>query len=648
MNDITSQANMSTSQQFERALKLTCKILDLDIGIISHIEDQQYIIDYSWSEENVLEEGQVFPLGETYCSITMAINDVVAIDNINRSLHKRHPCHQVFSMESYIGIPLTKDEQLYGTLNFSSSEAQSESFSELDKGFLLMLGNWISDTLEKKEMQEKLKEREELYEVVTVNETDMVCLHDPDGTYRFVSPSVEKILGYKPSELVGRNAYELFHPHDLQDIRTQSYQASQQGKKVKNFEYRICKKNGDYIWFETSTNPITDDRGKIIQLQTSSREVTKRKKLELLFKESQHLSSTGGWQYDLETEKLFWTEETYQIHELPIGEEITIDQAISYFHDSAQPKIRQGLREAIDKGREYDVELPIVTAKGNRRWVRAIGKVQTNEKGEVYQLYGVFQDLTNRKRMEDELRERNQELQELHETNSKIYSVIGHDLKTPLSSIVGFADLLISDADKYDESDELKESLEIIHQSSVNTASLLEDLLDWARFQGGDLSLSLKEFSIATAINQVINLLRVSANRKDVTITFEADKDITVLGDRQVITTVIRNLLSNALKFSHRGDNVIIMLKSEEEYWQVNVKDEGEGMSKEVQTQLFGDEKYSSKTGTAGEQGTGVGLRLCKELVESHDGILDFESQLGEGTTFMLSIPFDSPVYNTD
>nr|WP_276611289.1 PAS domain-containing protein [Fodinibius halophilus] len=647
MHEITSQSDRSIPQQLEKALEVTCGLLDLDIGIISHIEGQQYTIAHSWSEENILEEGQVFPLGETYCSITLAVKNVVAIDNINRSLHKRHPCHQVFGMESYIGIPLTKEGEVYGTLNFSSSEVRAEKFSELDKGFILLLGDWVSDTLHKKEMQEKLKEREELYEVVTVNETDMVCLHDPNGTYRFVSPSAEKILGYTPAELVGRNAYELFHPHDLKDIRNRSHQSAREGRQVKNFEYRIRKKNGDYIWFETSTEPITDERGKVVQLQTSSRDVTKRKKLEMLFKESQRLSSTGGWQYNLETEKLFWTEEVYRIHELPVDREITVDEAISYYHESAQPKIREGLREAIDKGEGYDVELPLVTAKGNKRWVRAIGKVQTNEMGEVYQLYGVFQDLTHRKRMEDELRDRNQELKKLHETNSKIYSVIGHDLKTPLSSIVGFADLLIADADRYDESEELKESLEIIHQSSVNTASLLEDLLDWARFQDGDLSLDIKEFPIATAIKQVVNLLRVSANRKDVTFIFENnDADKTVLGDRQVITTVVRNLLSNALKFSHRGGEVTISLASDDDYWHVKVKDEGQGMSKEVQDQLFRDETNESQTGTAGEKGTGIGLRLCKDLVESHDGMLDFDSELGEGTTFVLSIPFASLVYD--
>lgn len=469
---------------------------------------------------------------------------------------------------------------------------------------------------------------------------DMVCLHQPDGTYEYISPSVEQILGYKPEELIGTNPYDLFHPDDLEQIKNKLNKDGQSAKLAKNMQYRIKRKDGKYIWFETMTESITNSEGEVIKLRTGSRDITEQKRLELLLKETNTLASVGGWEIDLETEELTWTEEVYNIYELPPGSPISVEKAISYYDSKAQSVIEDAIEHAIETGDGYDIELPFTSEEGNKKWVRSIGRVYNDENGEPIKLSGVFQDLTERKKIETELETRNEELKRLHNTTSKVYSVIGHDLRSPISAITGFADLLMDDLTEYGEEVEgVRQKLEIIYNSAHNVARLLDDLLNWARIQTGDLHIHVEEFSVTMIVHDNIELLSILAKRKDVDFSFSPQDKFFVEADERMVTTIVRNLLSNAVKYSESGDTIQVQLGKDEDYWFLSVKDEGIGMSKEKVESLSGSEMNKSKRGTANEKGTGIGLVLCKELAEMQGGTIEIKSELAKGSKFTLKIP---------
>ena len=637
--EITTGNEEDLGAKIEKALKMMTQVLDLEVGIISSISGGTYTIEYFYPQDSELEKGMQFDLENTYCDITYNADDVVDIDHMTESMHQGHPCYEQFELESYVGIPLSANGNRFGTLNFSSIEPKTESFTKADRDTLRLLAEWLSSMLEQEKAEMKLRESREKFRLISEHSADLVCLHDADGTYEYVSPSVTDILGYTPEELIGVNPYTLFHPDDLQKVEEESHNPAKADQKIRSIQYRIKRKDGKYIWFETSTEPITNGNGEVEKLRTGSRDITNRKKLELLLQETNRLAEVGGWEYDVDNDHLYWTDEVYRIHELPISKEVNVEEAINYYSPDSRDKIKQAVSKAIDKGIEYDMELPIITAKDNPKWVRAIGKVEQDENGNVYKLYGVFKDLTKRKEMEETLRERNQALEKLNTTTNKIYSVLGHDLKTPLSSIIGFSDIVSSDLENMDIDPEVKEYLTYINQSATQMAGMIDDLSRWAQLQTDDFDLAIEDISLQKAINDILELLEPTAEEKEINLTYDCkEEDFIVEADEQMVKTVVRNFLSNAIKFSSPGDEIEITCSYNSDFWEISVQDEGAGMTEETHKKLFSSE-HPSTYGTKNEKGSGIGLKLCQHLVELQEGEIMVNSTLNVGSTFTMRIP---------
>lgn len=637
--EITTGNEEDFGAKIEKALKMMTQVLDLEVGIISSISGGTYTIEYFYPQDSELEKGMQFDLENTYCDITYNADDVVDIDHMTESMYQGHPCYEQFELESYIGIPLSANGNRFGTINFSSTEPKTESFTKADKDTLRLLAEWLSAMLEQKKVEMKLRESRGKFRLISEHSADLVCLHDADGTYAYVSPSVTDILGYTPEELIGVNPYTLFHPDDLQKIEEESHNPAKLDQKIKSIQYRIKRKDGKYIWFETSTEPIINDNGEVEKLHTGSRDITNRKKLELLLQETNRLAEVGGWEYDVDNDHLYWTEEVYRIHELPVNKEVNIEEAINYYSPESRHKIEQAVTRAIEEGIEYDMELPISTTKDNRKWVRAIGKVEQDENGNVYKVYGVFKDLTKRKELEDTLRERNQALEKLNNTTNKIYSVLGHDLKTPLSSIIGFSDIVSSDLENTNIDPEIKQYLTYINQSAIQMSGMIDDLSRWAQLQTMDFDLVIEKISLQKTVNDIIELLEPTAKEKGLDLTHDCKgEEIVVEADEQMVKTVVRNFLSNAIKFSTPDDEIEITCSHTNEVWEISVQDEGSGMTEETQKKLFSSE-HPSTYGTKDEKGSGIGLKLCQHLVELQEGKILVDSMLNIGSTFIMQIP---------
>jgi PAS domain S-box-containing protein len=488
--------------------------------------------------------------------------------------------------------------------------------------------------------QNKLLESRNRYKLISNNSADLICLHRPDGTYEFVSPSVINILGYTQKELIGKNPYQLFHPEDLKRIEEESHERARSGEAIKNIQYRIRKKNGNYIWFETATEPITDQHGEITKLQTSSREITERKRLENLLIDTNKLTFVGGWELDVESNELFWTEEVYRIHELPPDTPLEIDKAIGFYAEEDRELITKAVEKSLDTGQGYDLELTLITANGNRKWVRAIGKTRMDENGKVYQLYGVFQDLTARKTMEDKLRDRNEQLEKLMETTHEINSIIGHDLKTPLTSIVGLSDLALMELENVEDTEELEYFIKNIYNSSLGMGATLDDLLKWSILQTGVMEPSKEDISLVSISEELNDYFVSTCSNKGVELLFELNGVSNIHSDRQMIKTIIRNLISNAIKFSNPGDTITFGIDSKDEHtWQLSVADEGVGMDEETRSKLFSPNDHPSKRGTSNESGTGLGLRVTYRLINLLNGRIEVESELGKGTKISVYLP---------
>lgn len=237
------------------------------------------------------------------------------------------------------------------------------------------------------------------------------------------------------------------------------------------------------------------------------------------------------------------------------------------------------------------------------------------------------------------LRKINRQLEQLNATKNKFFSIIAHDLKNPFQAIFGFSELLMRNFEEFDDNQRI-ELLTMIKSSSESAYNLLENLLQWARTQTDRINYNPTHLDMKEVIEQNIKLSNASADNKNISIKVELDCDTNVFADKNMITLVLRNLISNAIKFTNNeGQIVIRCFECNKDEIAIAVSDTGIGISKDNIGKLFKIDEYFSSSGTSGETGTGLGLIICREFIEKNKGELTVDSELGIGTTFTFTLP---------
>jgi signal transduction histidine kinase/CheY-like chemotaxis protein len=237
-----------------------------------------------------------------------------------------------------------------------------------------------------------------------------------------------------------------------------------------------------------------------------------------------------------------------------------------------------------------------------------------------------------------QLRQSEAQLMELNATKDKFFNIVAHDLKNPFTSLLGATELLFNNIENMDRT-KIRKLAQILNDSAKSGYSILLNLLDWSRSQTGTIRINLQKLNIGKVIDENIADVHLNSIDKEISISAEIPEDIQVIADRNMINTVVRNLISNALKFTHRGGKVVISCRLEGNEVYVSVKDNGIGISKENITKLFRIDSKFSKPGTDKETGTGLGLKLSREFVEKLGGRIWVESTENVGSEFIFTIP---------
>jgi two-component system, sensor histidine kinase and response regulator len=230
------------------------------------------------------------------------------------------------------------------------------------------------------------------------------------------------------------------------------------------------------------------------------------------------------------------------------------------------------------------------------------------------------------------------ELEALNASKDKFFSIIAHDLKSPFNTLLGFSNVLIEEFDCLSQ-ENVRKFAANIHRSADNLLKLLNNLLQWAQSQTGRIEYRPRNSVICSAVKNVMTLLKPNADEKQVTMVSDIEENAIACFDENMITTVLRNLINNAIKFSNRGDEIRLESALSDKFIELSVSDNGVGINQADVEKLFKiDAKHSTK-GTFGEKGTGLGLILCKEFVERHGGKIWVESELKKGTHFKFTLP---------
>jgi len=237
------------------------------------------------------------------------------------------------------------------------------------------------------------------------------------------------------------------------------------------------------------------------------------------------------------------------------------------------------------------------------------------------------------------LSESYKEIKHLNATKDKFFSIIAHDLKSPFTGLLGLTEIMYNQFNTINK-DEFKKYIKLLYQNSKSTFNLLQNLLSWSMSQNSNISYNPESFSINQIISENTTLLENSANEKNIKIETVCEKEATVFADKNMILTVLRNLISNAIKFTPKEGKITIICKQiNEKNIQIFVTDTGIGISKKNIPKLFNIEQNFNTMGTADEKGTGLGLIVCKEFIEQHGSKIEVESETGKGSTFYFTLP---------
>lgn len=242
--------------------------------------------------------------------------------------------------------------------------------------------------------------------------------------------------------------------------------------------------------------------------------------------------------------------------------------------------------------------------------------------------------------LEEKVKLRTRELELANATKDKFFSIIGHDLKGSFTTLIGFAEILIEDFEELDTQGKMN-FLNRIRRLSENTYRLLQNLLDWARVQTGKINFNPEFFDVGYITNEIVEMQQEHAESKKISLVNEIPEDTYVYADKNMIRTVIRNLSSNALKFTNEGGEVKITCEEStirKDALDISISDNGIGMSEDKISKLFTISEKVKTYGTAKEEGTGLGLILCKEFIDKNQGEIRVESKQGEGTSFKFTL----------
>ena len=265
-------------------------------------------------------------------------------------------------------------------------------------------------------------------------------------------------------------------------------------------------------------------------------------------------------------------------------------------------------------------------------------KILLEQTEELNQINKVLEERQNYiEKQSTELTIKNEDLEKSNATKDKLFTIIAHDLKNPFNTILGFFNVILTKYDSLDDN-KIKSFIEITHKSAKNVFTLLENLLQWSGSQMGLIKFSAEDINLLNLINHNISLFENMLNLKEIVLTLDIDDQLKVYADINMLNTIIRNIVSNSIKFTEKGI-ITIRARKNNGFVTIEVEDTGTGIKKEKLDQLFTIEKSKSARGTQGEGGSGLGLLISKEFVERNKGTIYVKSEFGKGSVFGFTIP---------
>jgi len=503
----------------------------------------------------------------------------------------------------------------------------------------------IKDVTIRKRAEEALAKEQFLINALMNNFSDYVYFKDLESRFIRINKSLALSFGLDdPAQAVGKTDFDFFTKEHAQQAFEDEQTIIRTGQLL-NTEEKETHPNRPDTWVSTIKLPLTDNDGNIIGTFGISRDITKRKQAEAELTQEQYLMRTL---MDNLPDHIYFKDHASRF--------LRINKALAQFlglNDPAQAiektdfdfftgehaqQAFEDEQKIIRTGQLLSTEEKETHHDRPDTWVSTIKLPLSDKDGNIIGTFGISRDITKHKLAEEEIKLKNELLQIINAEKDKFFSILAHDLRGPLSAFVA-ATKIITEEIQTMKFEEIKEITLSMKTSAINIYSLLENLLEWSRLRRGVMDFIPERFNLKKKIEECINVLSESARKKGIEIKIFVPDELDVLADSHMFEAVIRNLVSNAIKFTTSGGKVTLTAGYNEDHTiEIKISDSGIGMTPELKNKLFQINEKTSRPGTEGEPSTGLGLLLCKEFVEKHNGKIWVESEVGKGSTFSFTI----------
>jgi PAS domain S-box-containing protein len=493
-----------------------------------------------------------------------------------------------------------------------------------------LLTRQVADLIERKQSEDALRHSEERLRTLTNVVPQLIWTNDGNGKADFFNERWYQYSGLNYEESFGPGWEAIVHPDDAASVKKWN-DALAKGD-VFETEYRLRAHDGSYCWFIGRNVPLKDDTGKIIGWFGSATDIERIKKAEESLRLSEELNriallsaEMGAWDWDVVNGNIEGNEQYFQLLGMPEHGKKSFDFFLEFLHPGDRKRVQNELNHAVEEG-VYHSEFRIIRADTHKeRWMNVYARAVSNDNKRTTRMIGVMYDITRRKKMEQQ--------------KDDFIGIASHELKTPLTSIKVYVELLCEIFKEKNDTTGVTYMQKLDGQVDRIT-ELVSALLDTAKLAEGQLNLDLQQFDMNELIErQIKDLKHLSKTHK---LVFKPGKLEKVTADKERIGQVITNFITNAVKYSPKGGEVLITSEEVQGGVKVSVHDIGIGIPEELQEKVFDRFFRINNPDVKTFPGMGIGLYIAQGIIRRHHGNIGVKSHSGEGSEFYFFVPYNS------
>lgn len=595
-------------------------------------------------------------LFETLPDGILALDDQNRIQDINSTalaflgIQNKNIIGSTVELSDATEIPLLNaaiDEKTYEQFEICNKD-EIKTFNitkqpiQKHQGYRLVI---IRDITKLKHAMQELNESEIKYRDLVENSPDAIAIY-MEGKIVFINNECLRLMAAKEAaELIGKPVIQFVHPDFRAIVIERMKKSTIEGKVVPAREEKFIRLDGTSVDVEVRAIPIRFMNKDAVQLIVS--DITKRKKAEEALSNERTLLRTiidlipdAIYVKDRDRKKILANPKEVELSGKKNEYEVLGKTDIELFSENEENKSVVEDEAVLKTGKSFiDLEGELIDSTGKKHWLLGLKVPLKDTKNEVIGIVGLNHDITGRKVSEQQINDKNKELQTLNTEKDKFFSIIAHDLRSPFNGLLGLTQLMKDELYNL-TSDDIQQIATGLNNSAVNIYNLIENLLEWSLLQRGMIEYTPTSHLLLPKLKENLVSVFDASKKKNIEIRLKIPDETRVFSDANMLLSIFRNLVGNAIKFTPNGGIIVISAKTiKNETLEISIKDSGIGMTKEMMDKLFHLDENTSRKGTDGEPSTGLGLIISKDFIEKQGGKIWVESEQGKGSTFYFTIP---------